>query len=685
MAKMYGKLLGFVFFLLCSGIVWGQVEDDDCKPPSKKVQKILDQAKAAPPQDAAKLFQEAMDKDDQNATVYYEFAMYMFANAQEQYSRNPDPRVGDKSMRTAAQLFEKTVERCDYFHADCFYFLGVINYQMGDNEGAEKWLKRFVDFDSKDEHRYDPDHQTRLNNVKTVLEKFENTIDFKANPVPFDPKIVKNVSTKENEYFPMISPDNELIFFTRKLDRRAKGDMVGKIVEEFTWAKRPHMRAEFDSGQPVAHPFNDGSFDSYGSATLSVDNKEMIICACRDEIVRGQQYRNCDLYVTYYELDPTKPNQYIWSPLENLGPGINTKDGWEAQPTLSADGNTLYFTALRPDTRSDDIYYSERQPDGSWGDAQPFDEINTPGKDKSPFFHQDSETFYFVSSVSDERQGVGGTDIYYIRKQSGGGWSEPKNIGYPINSEDDEIGLFVSTDGREAYFSSRQGGNWNIYSFDLYEEARPQEVVIVKGEMKDEEGNPVKDATIEVAYEGEDEVQEFKVNGDDGKFAAVVKKDKEKDVMVSVKKEGHAFDSQLITKEEIAMVDHLPIKTRELEVKKLETGKPYTINDILYATASAELTDQSKFILQQFARFLKENPNAKILIQGHTDDEGNPDNNMKLSDRRADGVRKYLISLGIDAKRLKSKGYGQTQPKVPNTSAENKAKNRRTDFVIESL
>jgi outer membrane protein OmpA-like peptidoglycan-associated protein len=684
MLKRFSQLLCVFFVGLTSG-VWGQVEDEDCLPPTKKVQKLIDKARTSSPQDAALLFQEAMDKEEQNATVYYEFAMYMFENAQELYRRNPDPRVGDKSMKTAARLFEKTIERCDYFHSDCFYYLGLIAYNFGDNDESEKWLKKFVAYDNKDKERYAEDHQKRIADVQKVLEKFENTIDFTADPVPFDPSIVRNVSSANNEYFPMISPDNELIFFTRKLDRRAKGDMVGRIVEEFTWAKRENMKALFDAGQPVAPPFNDGSFDSYGSATLSVDNKEMIICACRDEMVQGQQYRNCDLYVTYYELDPSQSNQYIWSPLKNLGPGINTKNGWEAQPTLSADGNTLYFTALRPNTKNDDIYFSQRQPDNSWGEAQPFIEINSPGKDKSPFFHQDSETFYFVSSTSESRQGLGGTDIYYIRKKPDGGWSEPKNIGYPINSVEDEIGLFVSTDGREAYFSSRQGGNWNIYSFELYEEARPQEVVILKGEMKDEKGNPVKDASIEIAYEGEDNVQEFRVNGDDGKFAAVVKKDKQKDVMVSVKKEGHAFDSQLITKEDIAKVDKLPIKTRELEVRKLETGKPYTINDILYATASAELTKQSKFILQQFSRFLKENPNAVILIQGHTDNEGNADKNMTLSQNRAEGVKNYLISLGIDAKRLKSKGYGQTQPKVPNNSSANKAKNRRTDFVIESL
>jgi outer membrane protein OmpA-like peptidoglycan-associated protein len=122
-----------------------------------------------------------------------------------------------------------------------------------------------------------------------------------------------------------------------------------------------------------------------------------------------------------------------------------------------------------------------------------------------------------------------------------------------------------------------------------------------------------------------------------------------------------------------------------MEIRKIEVGKPYTINDILYQTASADLSKQSKFILRQFSRFLEENPTITIAIQGHTDNEGNADNNLALSQRRAEGVRDYLISLGIEANRLEAKGFGQTQPKVPNSSAENKAKNRRTDFVIQNL
>jgi Tol biopolymer transport system component len=129
-----------------------------------------------------------------------------------------------------------------------------------------------------------------------------------------------------------------------------------------------------------------------------------------------------------------------------MGPGINTKDGWEAQPSLSADGKTLFYATLRKGSRNNDIYIAIKKDDGTWSEGKPFNEVNTAGKDKSPFFHQDGETLYFVSESSDERPGVGGLDIYYIRKTEEG-WSKPENIGYPINTTGDELGVFVSTKG----------------------------------------------------------------------------------------------------------------------------------------------------------------------------------------------------------------------------------------------
>ncbi len=670
-------------FLGVATSVFSQEEAEACMPPSKKVMKLIEAgANAQSPQAAVDYFKKAIEMDEENATAYYEYAMYAYTSGVSNYETYPDPSRGDRSFKKAEEMFLATLDLCSDFHANCSYYLGVINYTQQDMPSAMKWFQEFKKYKHSDTDRYPSDFTKKLADVNEVLAKYEDDQKILSEEVPFEPRIVQRVSTKNNEYFPMISPDNELMFFTRKLDRKNLGDIQSNIVEEFTIAEREGMSGPFTEGLPVANPFNDGSFASYGAATMSVDNKEMILCACNPIDVSGQKYMNCDLYSTTYERTGKGGNDYQWTPLKNLGDKINDPHRWDAQPSLSADGNTLYYTVNGPYTRNNDIFIVERKEDGTWGEARPFDEINTDGKDKSPFLHQDSETLYFVSECSKDRKGVGGLDIFYTRKENGT-WTEPKNIGYPINTKADELGLFVSIDGELAYYSSTVRGDWNIYAFELYEEARPQKVAILKGELKDENGEGVKDATIEVLYEGSDEVTKVKVNGNDGKYAAIVKQNTPGDVMVTVKKDGHAFDAKVIKKEEVA--ENVAIRGKDLDVRELKMGEAYTINEILYNTSSSLMNSRSKFILKGFARFLNENTSITVAIQGHTDDVGDDAQNLKLSDDRANGVRDYLISLGVDASRLTAQGYGETMPKVPNTSAANRAKNRRTDFVIEGM
>lgn len=684
MKKIYVSL----FLIPLSLTSFAQEESEACVDPSKKVIKMIETAVNAKDARTAVLsFNEAIEADESNATVYYEYGMYAYQSGLDYYETYPNPSMGDKSFQKAEEMFATALDKCSNYHANCAYYLGVINYTQKDMPTAIKWFKEFKAFKNSNTDRYPEDFSKKLNDVNEVLADLERDIAVKSKEVPFAPKIVRNVSTDKDEYFPMISPDNELIFYTRKLDRKNLGDIQSNVVEEFTFSKRPNMVTDFDGGVPFKHPFNDGSFQSYGAATLSVDNKEIIICACKREEVSGQSYMNCDLYSATYERSGAGGNDFSWTPLQNMGPNINTPNGWEAQPSLSADGNTLFYTVNRPTSQDNDIYIVERDNKGVWGTARPFNEINTPGKDKSPFLHQDSETLYFVSGSTKERPGVGGLDIFYMRRENGK-WGEPKNIGYPINTADDELGLFVALDGKLAYYSSRVGGKWNIYSFELYEEARPQAVAILKGELKSEDGQPVKDAKIEITYEDSDEVTEVKVNGDDGKYAAIIKTKKEQDVMVTVKKEGYAFDSKVIAKETIkaqAAKPDLAIRENDLNIKEIKLGEAYTINDILYTTNSAVLKSKSKFILKGFARFLMENPSISVAIQGHTDDVGDDNQNLKLSEDRAQVVQAFLVSLGVKKDRLSAKGYGETMPKVENTSDTNRAKNRRTDFVIEGM
>ena len=791
----------FVCLILVLGTpFFAQDSNPSCGKPPKKVFKLIQKAKEfTVASEKVIAFNEAIALAPSHALAYYEFGVYAFEDADRLYAKGTEAGdlAGDKSMAKAEELFLKALSFCSDFNANCFYYLGVINYFQKDNINALKYLKEFQNYESKEVERYAADHDQKLKEIKDIVSQLEDEVALYNNPVPFKPVKVPNVSSEIDDYIPMISPDNEVMFYTRRVEKRIAGDPNLYHTEQFTFSQRPGNTESFNAGMPFTAPFNDGYFDGYGAATMAVDNKEMIFCACKDIMSQGQKYRNCDLYITRYERSGAGGNDFSWTKFENLGPGINGTTSWEAQPTLSADGNTLIFTKAGPNTQDNDLFISHRMTNGKWSNAVPINLLNTPGKDKSPFLHQDSETLYFVSSSSDSRRGVGGTDIFYTRlerdekgrvKKGPDGmeiWSKPKNIGYPINTKDDEVGIFVSTDGKLAYYSSKHEGDWNIYQFDLYKEARPHPVALIKGDLKDDSGNPIDGATIEIAYGSSGETEKVKVNGHDGKYAAIVRIDNPQDVAITVKKEGHSFDTKMITKKEIekikafvtgekkehkkegvviakhtnhkdtnqlalnhkdylhskaaathhvtttekptdklevvpqetkkveenSMLDgaamqtpvdtlleerensildggpatSLVIRSVNMDVSPLKEGMTYAIKNILFATNSSILTEQSKFIIKEFSKFMLENKNIDIVIQGHTDDLGDAAKNTILSEERSKAVKEYLISLGVEANRLEAKGFGAKLPKVLNDSEQNRAINRRTDFLISKI
>lgn len=689
---MYRKFLlltisSFSFVNLVSA---QSLDDEACQEPDKKVLKLLktgEDTKNDKPT-RTKAYTDAVDLAPENAVVYYSYAQFHYEHAEYVHELFDNGRANYQQLTTAyeaaAKLYKRVVEYCPQYHSDVYYKLGLIYYILNDKGQAAKYFKEFVAYDVKDPDRYSDTYAKNKADVEEILPEMEFFDKFYGNPVPYVVKEVKNVSSKKDEYLPMISPDNELIFYTRKGQQDEPGGVVKMVIEEFTVSQRANASAEFSSGEALRAPFNSPQFKNYGGVSLSLDNKEMFICACQD--VNYQEHANCDIYVTRFERSGQGGYDYTWSPLENLGPAVNTPDGWEAQPTLSADGNTLYFATWREGSQLTDIYYSTRGSDGKWSMAKPVPVINSEGHDKAPFLHQDSETMYFVSDCSPDRLGAGGSDIFFSRMDENGNWSEPKNIGYPINSEGNEVGLVVSTDGHLAYYTSRNAGSngYDIYYFELYEEARPKKVLLVKGDAKNDDGTPLKDATVEISYKESGENVEIKINGDDGKYVAVVNVEEEQDVMITVKKDGYSFDTQLIKEEEIAQMDTY-IEGIDMEIGEIKMNKAFTIDDILYDTDSWELSGDSKFILDQFVKFLISNPTVKVTIQGHTDDRGDAAHNKELSANRAKGVMDYLISKGIPASRLKSEGHGEDKPKVPNTSDENRAKNRRTDFVITEM
>jgi len=666
-------------FLLSTTLLFAQ--KDPCTTSDKKALKAIQPLKdEGDINKAIALYQVLYHEYPDNAEIPFIMGNTCYKNYQK---IKADPRKAsdaEKYLTQAYLMYSSSYKKCPTFHADNVYFIATILIGRGETEKAIPYLREFLLFSEDDLLRISSDHNDKKSSATAFVDKYDKTMKFMENPVPFEPSMVQSVSSELDEYFPMLSPDNDLMFFTRKVNRKNLGDMMDNIVEEFTVAERTAINSSaFSYGNPLPQPFNNGTFTNYGSASLSADNREMVVCACKKETVYGQNYLNCDLYTTTYKRTGKGGNDYQWSPLVNMGPEINTSDGWEAQPSLSADGKTLFYTSNRKGSRDNDIYYTTKRDDGTWAPGKPFDEINTAGKDKSPFFHQDGQTLYFVSQCSETRPGLGGLDIFYIRKTPTG-WTKPENIGYPINTEGEELGLFVSTQGKAAYYSSYQNGNWNIYSFELYDQARPKEVMILKGQLKNEKNEAVKEGKIEIVYGNSGKKMTLDVSKDDGNYAAVVEVTKDEAVTVTLKKEGSAFSSKVITPE--------ALNTNSLKVdmtaQTLKAGQSYNIEDLLFETDSYELQKNSSLIMARFSDYLKENPTFKIAIHGHTDDVGDDAKNLKLSENRAKAVVEYLVQQGVSKERLTYQGFGESKPKFPNTTNENRAKNRRTEFLFVS-
>ena len=669
------KYILFIFFII-SFSVFAQ---EECELPDngkvkKLYEKALDRKKTKDATKRMEYMKLAIEEDETCVPCYWELAKRSYSKA----------KYNKTSYTSAIEYYRQVEELCPSFHSDMYYYLGLMNYQEDNSIEAEKYFKKFVEFKDKDDRKFDKNYFEKKQSAESVLPElnFKNT--FFNNPVPFFPKMVENVSTGGEEYLPMISADDENLFFTRVYMKKGLGDIVSKRIEELVVSTRNSVDEKFDKGIALPKPFNVGQ--NYGGVSISLNNKELYLCACQEV----NNYNNCDIFVSNYEYKPNEKSgkyEYHWSELRNLGEAINSESTWEAQPSISADGKTLYFATSRPTSEGIDIYYSEKQEDGSWSRAKSIGSvINTPGNDKAPFMHTDSRTMYFASQISIDRRGAGDYDIFFSKQDDNGQWSEPKNLGYPINSSQAEDGLIVNITGSTAYFSSGRikngAGGKDIYSFELPNEAKPEKVVLMKGNLSNEKGEPINEAKLSLNFDDKSKNKEIDIITDDGSFAIAVNMEKDEKVIVTLEKEKTAYQSRLI-KESDAKGG--VVKNKNIEIKTLKTGQSFDIKDIVFATNSSDLDEDSRFILDNFLVYLKKNSSIRFKVVGHTDDVGNDKNNQVLSANRANSVLGYLVNHGIDKKRITSEGKGEAKPKVPNTSELNRQINRRTEIIVLSL
>ena len=405
----------------------------------------------------------------------------------------------------------KAIDLCPSTFPKAHYFLGEIAYNRKDYVNADIYLKKAIDLQIKDP--YFSDAIMLYENTKVLAEIINN-------PVDFNPKIVKGISTENDEYLPMISPDQELVFFTRRSDRKSLHSIVNTTVEEFVFSKK--LNGDFEVGQALDYPFN--IEDNEGGASITIDNSTLYYTKC---IRDNTDYNNCDIYYVIREDSMYVASNGVpvivsfWSDSKEFSKDISKIDSWESQPAVSSDGKTIIFSSDRSGGYGKADLYEINKVDGDWTAPKNLGSIiNSNENEKSPYLHTDGRTLFFSST---NFPSLGGFDIFYSRKDSLGDWQQPVNIGYPINTVSDDLSLVVSTDGNEAYFASNSidgNGSMDIYSFDLYDGAKPERVLFLKGSLMDENKQILEDVAFEIKNIKTQEITTIKV--DEGSYVSSI-------------------------------------------------------------------------------------------------------------------------------------------------------------------
>lgn len=479
------------------------------------------------------------------------------------------------------------------------------------------------------------------------------------NTVGFAPKnLGATVNSKMSEYLPSQTIDGTQLFFTRRVD----------IYNEDFYGSSRQKISTWENAQPLKGSLN--TPQSEGAMMISQDGNWLVFTGC----YRPDSYGGCDLYISY-------KNKEGWSAAKNLGNRINS-DQWESQPCLSPDKRELYFASRKPGgLGGSDLYVSRLQDNGQWSDPENLGPgINSAADEQCPFIHADNQTLYFTSSYW---PGYGDDDLFMVRKVAEGKWSTPKNLGYPINTIDREGTLFITADGKTAYYASERKdsyGGLDLYSFELNPSIRPYETRWVTGKVTDKKTGAGISATLELTDLQTRQVISRVKTDSLGNYLLTLPTGR--DYAFTVNQKGFLFNSdQYFLKNGIT--DSAAVKN--IELQPIERNASVVLKNIFFETNRYELTPASLVELDKLVVLLAENPTISIEISGHTDNIGKAETNLLLSENRAKAVVDYLASKKIDAKRLAYKGFGLTNPIADNATEMGRALNRRTEMKIVGL
>ncbi|MBL0309201.1 MAG: PD40 domain-containing protein [Bacteroidetes bacterium] len=488
-----------------------------------------------------------------------------------------------------------------------------------------------------------------------AAEAIKHPLDFK--PVNLGP----GVNTSNDESMPSLTADEAYLYFTRHTGSGRYQD------EDLYVSKNEH--GIFSQANPISAINTENYVE--GAQSISPSGKYLFFTSADRKDGEGR----ADIYMT-------RKTGETWERANNMGPPINSP-GWDAQPCISSDGRTLYFASVRAGGQGgSDIYVSHYENKTGWSQPENLGEsINIMFDEMRSFIHPDGQTLYFSSNGW---PGMGNFDIFMSRKQADGTCGQPVNLGYPINTAGDELGIHITTDGSRAYYASEQKdsyGQKDLYSFELSSDFRPSFTSYIRGNVFDDESREPVSANIQI-YDLETgnlytTLSSDKVNGT---FLSTLPAGK--DYAVEVLKDGYLFYSHNISLKNVKGGKPFDV---DIPLLKIKVGQVVVLNNIFFEPEKYELKPESKTEMGVMIKLLEKNPELKIEISGHTDNSGIEEKNKTLSQNRAKQVFEYLVSKGVEASRISYKGYASSRPIASNSTAEGKAKNRRTEFIVVAI
>ncbi len=596
-------------------------------------------------------------------------------------------QIRDGSLIDAIEILNKTIE-LDNKYIDAYLSLAGIYGEQKNYQKAIENYKKALETDSIYSNFYrlpysinlagKGNFEEALTQINTFLaipnigdksisaaqyrkKNYEFAINFqRKNPninYNFEPiNLGDSINTERSEYYPTLSISDSLLVFTRMTN-------TGEYFVKSNFTNNHFSKATIVEGSINYQALK-------GAATVSNDGEWLIFAGDFSE----KGYGSYDLYISY-----NTPNG--WSEPENLGDRINSPY-WESAPSISPDSRTLYFSSDRPGGYGGrDLYMCTRLANGKWGYAINLGPtINTAGNELYPYIHADNQTLYFTS---DGLPGYGKTDLFISRKTSLDDWSTPENLGYPINTIEDEGSIAISSDGTLAYYASDRfdtRGGLDLYKFNLRNDIRPFKTLYVKGTVYDATNNKGIPCSVELIDNATNKTI-MKITADEvGKYFIPLPIGK--DYTFVVNRKGYLYYSNIY---ELSKEKSDSTYIKDIALQPLQLNATMIFKNVQFNTNAFELLPVSLVELDKLVQVLIENPSIKLQINGHTDNTGNANDNITLSTNRAKAVVEYLVRKGISSTRLTYKGFGDSKPIADNNTDSGKAANRRTEFVIVGM